>query len=115
MNEEKTAQALTKDDFRQAVAQAGGPKAIHAAFDSLRLANELLGKDYNGILQQYPRHWIAMGPYGMIANVLVPEGSTGEDEEQALERLFKLIEESGSTRKGCLVRYIDPQGGALIL
>ena len=115
MNEEKTAQALTEDDFRQMVAQAGGPKAIHAAFDSLGLANDQLGKDYNRILEQYPGHWIAMGPDGMIANVPVPESSTNEDEEQALERLFKLIEESGSNRKGCLVRYIDPQGGALIL
>lgn len=39
MSEEKTAQALTKDDFSQAVAQAGGPEAVPAAFDGLRLAN----------------------------------------------------------------------------
>ena len=44
MNEEKTAQALTKDDFMQAVAQAGGPKAVQAAFDGLRLANDQLDK-----------------------------------------------------------------------
>ena len=115
MNEEKTTQALTKDDFKQAVAQAGGPKAVRAAFDGLRLANAQLDKDYSRILEQYPRHWIAMGPDGMIANVPVPEGSSEEDEEHALERLFELIDESGSTRKGCLVRYIDPEGGALIL
>ena len=115
MSEEKTAQPLTKDDFKQAVAQAGGPRAVLAAFDGLRLANAQLDKDYSHILEQYPRHWIAMGPDGMIANVPVPEDSSEEDEEQALERLFELIDESGSTRKGCLVRYIDPEGGALIL
>ena len=115
MNEGGKAQALTEDDFRQAVAQAGGPKAVQAAFDGLQLANAQLDKDYSRILEQYPRHWIAMGPDGMIANVPVPEDSTEEDEEQALERLFELIEESGSNRKGCLVRYIDPEGGALIL
>ena len=115
MNKEETAQALTEDDFRQAVAQAGGPKAVQAAFDRLRLANSQLDKDYSRILEQYPRHWIAMGPEGMIANVPVPEDASEEEEEQALERLFELIDESGSGRRGCLVRYIDPEGGALIL
>ena len=115
MSEEKTAQALTKDDFRQAVAQAGGPKAVLAAFDGLRLAHARLDKDYSRILEQYPRHWIAMGPDGMIANVPVPEDPSEEDEEQALERLFELIDQSGNNTKGCLVRYIDPEGGALIL
>ena len=115
MNEEKTAQALTKDDFMQAVAQAGGPKAVQAAFDGLRLANDQLDKEYDRILVQYPRHWIAMGPDGMIANVPVPEDSSEEDEEQALERLFELIGESETNRNGYLVRYIDPEGGALIL
>ena len=56
-----------------------------------------------------------MGPEGMIASVPVPEDSTEEDEEQALERLFELIGDSGNNRNGCLVRYIDPEGGALIL
>ena len=36
-----------------------------------------------------------MGPHGMIANVPVPQDSSDEDEEQALERLFELIDESG--------------------
>ena len=54
MSEENTAQALTKNDFRQAVAQAGGPGAVLAAFDSLRLASAQLDKDYNRILEQYP-------------------------------------------------------------
>ena len=76
MNEEKTAEALTRDDFMQAVARAGGPKAIQAAFDGLRLANDRLDKEYSRILEQYPRHWIAMGPDGMIANVPVPEDSS---------------------------------------
>ena len=115
MNEENTAQALTKDDFMQAVALAGGPKAVQAALDGLRLANDQLDKEYDSILKQYPRHWIAMGPEGMIASVPVPEDSTEEDEEQALERLFELIGDSGSNRNGYLVRYIDPEGGALIL
>ena len=115
MNEENTAQALTKDDFMQAVTLAGGPKAVQAAFDGLRLANDQLDKEYDRILEQYPRHWIAMGPEGMIASVPVPEDSTEEDEEQALERLFELIGDSGSNRNGYLVRYIDPEGGALIL
>ena len=115
MNEEKTAQALTKDDFMQAVARAGGPKAVQAAFDGLRLANDHLDKEYNRILEQYPRHWIAMGPDGMIASVPVPEDSSEEDEKQALERLFDLICESGRNRNGYLVQYIDPEGGALIL
>lgn len=115
MSEETTAQALTKDDFSQAVAQAGGPGAVLAAFDGLRLANAQLDKDYSRILEQYPRHWIAMGPDGMIANVPVPEDSSEEDEEQALERLFELIGQSGNNRKGCLVQYIDPEGGMLIL
>ena len=56
-----------------------------------------------------------MGPNGMIGNVPVPEDSSEEDEEQALERLFELINESGSNRNGYLVRYIDPEAGALIL
>lgn len=47
-----------------------------------------------------------MGPDGMIANVPVPEDSSEEDEEQALERLFELIDQSGNNRKGCLVRYM---------
>ena len=115
MNEEKTTQALTKDDFMQAVAQAGGPKAVQAAFDGLRLANDQLDKDYDRILEQYPRHRIAMGPDRMIANVPVPENSTEEDEEQALESLFQLIGESGSNRNGYLIRNIEPDGGALIL
>ena len=115
MNEEKTAQALTKDDFMQAVAQAGGPKAVQAAFDGLRQADDQLDKEYSHILEQYPRHWIAMGPDGMIANVPVPEDSSEEEEEQALKRLFELIGESGGNRNGYLVRYIDPEGGALIL
>lgn len=115
MSEEKTTQPLTKDDFRQAVDQAGGPRAVLAAFDGMRLANDQLDKDYSHILEQYSRHWIAMGPDGMIANVPVPEDSSEEDEEQALERLFELIDESGNARNGCLVRYIDPEGGALIL
>ena len=46
MHEENTAQALTKDDFMQAVALAGGPKAVQAAFDGLRLANDQLDKEY---------------------------------------------------------------------
>ena len=112
MNEGGKAQALTEDDFRQAVAQAGGPKAVKATFHSLQLANAQLDKDYSRILEQYTRHWIAMGPDGMVANVPVPEDSTEEEEEQALERLFELIEESGSNKKGCLVLYIDPEGGA---
>ena len=115
MNEGNTAQALTKDDFRQAVAKAGGPEAVLASFDRLRLANAQLEKDYSRILEQYPRHWIAMGPEGLIANVPVPEDPSEEDEEQALQRLFVLIDESGSNRKGCLVQYIDPEEGMLIL
>jgi NAD(P)H-dependent flavin oxidoreductase YrpB (nitropropane dioxygenase family) len=115
MNEEKTAQDLTKDDFIQAVAKAGGPKAVQAALDDLRLSNEQLDKEFSRILEQYPRHWIAMGPNGMIGNVPVPEDSSEEDEEQALERLFELIGESGSNRNGYLVRYIDAEAGALIL
>ena len=100
MNKENTAQALTKDDFMQAVALAGGPKAVQAAFDGLRLANDQLDKEYDRILERYPRHWIAMGPEGMIASVPVPEDSTEGDEEQALERLFELIGVSGSNRNG---------------
>lgn len=115
MNEEKTAQALTKDDFVQAVAQAGGPKAVQAAFDGLRLANDQLDKEYSRILEQYRGHWIAMGADGMIASVPVPEDSSEEEEEQALKRLFELIGESGSNRNGYLVQYIDAEGGALIL
>ena len=115
MSEKNTAQALTKDDFMQAVALAGGSKAVQAAFDGLRLANYQLDKECDRILEQYPRHWIAMGPEGMIASVPVPEDSTEEDEEQALERLFELIGDSGSNRNGYLVQYIDPEGGALIL
>lgn len=114
MNEEKTAHALTKDDFAQAVAQAGGPKAVQAAFDGLRLADDQLDKEYGRILEQYRGHWIAMGADGMIASVPVPEDSS-EEEEQALKRLFELIGESGSNRNGYLVQYIDPEGGALIL
>ena len=115
MNEEKTAQALTKDDFIKAVAKAGGPKAVQAAFDGLHLANDQLEKNYDRILEEYPRHWIAMGSDGMIANVPVPEDSSEEDEEQALESLFQLIGDSGSNRNGYLVRYIEPEAGALIL
>lgn len=115
MNNEDTAEALTRDDFKKAVAEAGGAKAIHAAFDRLGLANIQLAKDYDRILEDYPGHWIAMGPNGMIANVVLPEGSTDEEEEQAMENLFRMIEEAGGNRTGCLVRYIDPKGGALIL
>ena len=113
--EEKTAKALTKGDFMQAVAQTGGPKAVKVAFDGLRLANDQLDKDYGGILKEYPRQWIAMGPDGMIANVPVLKDSREEDEEQALDSLFQLIGESGSNRNGYLVSYIEPDGGALIL
>ena len=49
MNEEETAQALTKEDFTRAVAQAGGPKAVRAAFDGLRLANDQMDKEYDRI------------------------------------------------------------------
>ena len=56
-----------------------------------------------------------MGPDGMIANVPVPQDSSEEDEAQSLEKLFELIRESGSNRNGYLVRYIDPERGALIL
>ena len=115
MKEERTAQALTKDDFRQAVAQAGGPEAVQTAFEGLRLANAHLDKDYSRILKQYPRNWIAMGPDGLIANIPVPENPSEEEQEQTLKRLFELIEESGSNRKGCLVQYIDPEEGMLIL
>ena len=45
----------------------------------------------------------------MIANAPVPEDSSEEDQEQALERLFELIEESGHKRTGCLIQYIDPE------
>ena len=115
MNEEKTVHALTKDDFIQAVAKVGGPGAILEAFDGLRLANARFDREYTHILEQSPRHWIAVGPDGMIANVPVPEDSSEEDQEKALERLFELIDNSGRTRKGCLVRYIDPEEGMLIL
>ena len=115
MNKEETAQPLTEDDFKQAVAQAGGPKAIQAGFDRLRLANTQLEKDYSRILEQYPRHWIAMGPEGLIANVPLPEDPSHEQQEQALQRLFELIEESGNDRRGCLIQYIDPKEGVLIL
>ena len=54
MNKENTAQALTKNDFMQAVALAGGPKAVQAAFDGLRLANDQLEKEYDRILERYP-------------------------------------------------------------
>ena len=54
MNEEKTAQALTKDDFIQAVAKAGGPKAVQAAFDDLSLSNEQLDKEYSRIPRRVP-------------------------------------------------------------
>lgn len=115
MAETPTAQPLTEDDFRQAVAQAGGPGAIMAAFDGLRLANAQLDKEYSHILEHYPRHWIAMGPDGLIATVPVPKDSSEQDEDQALERLLELIHDSGNTRKGCLIRYIDPEEGTLIL
>ncbi len=115
MNQEEATQTLTQDDFRRAVAQAGGPKAIQVGFDRLRLANANLEKDYRRILEQYSRHWIAMGPDGLIANVPLPEDPSEEEEERALDRLFELIEESGSDRRQCLVRYIDPEGGSLIL
>ena len=115
MNDENTPRALTEEDFTQAVANAGRPKAIQAAFDGLRSANDQLDKDYDRILEQYPRHWIAVGPDGMIANVQVPEDSSEEDEEQALEMLFQLISESEANKNGYLVRYIEPEDGALIL
>ena len=54
INEEKTALTLTKDDLIQAVAQAGGPEAVLAAFDPLRLASAQLEKDYSRILEQTP-------------------------------------------------------------
>ena len=115
MSELKAAQALTKDDFRQAVAHVGGPEAVLASLDRLRLATSQFDKDYSRILEQYPRHWIAMGPNGMMANVPVPEDPSKEDEEQALERLFEMIEESGNNRTGCLIQYIGPEAGMLIL
>ena len=115
MNDEKTAQALTRDDFVQAVADAGGPKAVKTALDGLQMANDQLAREYGRILEQYPRHWIAVGPDGLIATVPVPEDSSDEDQQHAMEKLFQLIEESETTRNGYLVRYIDPDGGALIL
>ena len=115
MNEEQTAQALTKHDFMQAVAQAGGPKAVQAAFDGLRLANDQLDKEYSRILKEYPWHWIAIGPDGMIATVPVPEDAPEEDQQKAFVRLFELIRQSKSNKTGYLVRYINPQGEVLIL
>lgn len=56
-----------------------------------------------------------MGSNGMIANVPVPEDPSEEGEEQALVRLFDLVEESGNNKRGCLIQYIDPEGGMLIL
>ena len=115
MSELKTAQALTKDDFRQAVAQAGGPEAVLASLERLRLATAQFDKDYSRILEHYPRHWIAMGTDGMIANIPVSEDPSVEDQEQTLKRLLELIEESGRKRSGCLIKYIDPEEGILIL
>ena len=115
MNKEETAQPLTTAHFMQAVAQAGEPKAVQAAFDGLRLANDQLDKDYDRILDQFPRHWIAMRRDGMIANVMVPEDSTEEEEKQALQRLFEPVGKSEDNRTGYLVRYIDPEAKPLIL
>ena len=77
MNQEETAQPLTTADFMQAVAQAGGPKAVKATFDGLRLANDQLDKDYDRILDQFPRHWIAMAPDGVNGGAKV--GRWAED------------------------------------
>ena len=114
MNQGKTAKDLTKEDFLQAVAQAGGPKAIREAFQNKELSIKQLEKNCKPILEQYPRNWIAMGPEGMIANVPVPEGSTDEEEKQALDTLFRLIEDSGGKR-ACQVEYIHPKGTTFIL
>ncbi|MDE2780532.1 MAG: hypothetical protein OXI91_12790 [Chloroflexota bacterium] len=115
MNQEKNTRVLTHDDFKQAVDRAGGPKAIRAGLKSLRLAQAHLEKEQSRILEQYSRHWIAVGPEGLVANVPLPENPSEEDQEKAINRLFEMIDESGSDRAGCLIQYIDSGEEVLIL
>ena len=115
LSEGKTAQTLTKDDLIQAVTQAGAPEAVLAAFDPLRLASAQLDKNYSRILEQYPRHWIALGPGRHDSQRASPRGLSEEEQEQTLKRLFELTKESSHKRTGCLVQYIDPEEGMLIL
>ena len=115
MDERKEGRGLTKKDMEEVIARAGGPKAVRDSFDQVDRANAQLEKDYKSIVEQYLRHWIVIGPDGLIGTLPVPEDASVDDQEQALVRLFEIIEESGNKRKGYLVQYIGPEGESLIL
>lgn len=111
----KTASDITREDVVEAIARAGGPKAVKESFDRLRAARKQLETNYDTIQKEFPRHWLAIAAEGIIASVAVPAEASGKDHREALDRLLALMEESGANTRGCLVQYIDPEEGVMIL
>ncbi|MDE2938852.1 MAG: hypothetical protein OXR67_08020 [Chloroflexota bacterium] len=51
----------------------------------------------------------------MMASVQVTEDASATDHQEAVDRLFILMKESGANTKGCLIQYIDPEEVVMIL
>ena len=119
MRQPELLDSLSEFEFREAIERAGGEQAVLASMSATRQASDRLNAEYEKLLEQYPRNWVAVGPDGLIAHVPVPEDSNGEHlHREALESLEALIDQlnqAENNHSGYIVRYLDPNPKKLLL
>ena len=65
-----TSFAISEDRLREIAAPYGGIEALNRRRALHNQATARLSKEWADLLVQYPNHWVAMGPDGLLATAL---------------------------------------------